>query len=179
MKKEEWKDLPDFEDYIMVSSLGRVWDKKRNEEKYVSVYKNGYVYFEFWINKVRHRYRLHIVVAQLFNPNPENKKEVHHIDETRLNNRKDNLIWVTHEEHKELHKQTGTRGKRIGNRLRNHPNMSKPVEQYNIDGVFIADYPSCEEAARQTGCSRGNISNCCTGRYSQTKGFIFRFKKVV
>lgn len=176
---EEWKNLPNFEDYFSVSSFGKVLDKKTNTLRHPSVYKNGYVYFEFWLNKIRYRYRLHTLVAQLFITNPENKSEVHHIDENRQNNRVDNLMWVTPEEHKDLHKQTGTRNRKISEMLINHPNLSKPVEQYTLNNEFVAEYPSAEEAARQTHCSRGNISNCCSKRkgFHTCKGFIWKYKE--
>lgn len=177
--EEVWSDFPDFEELFEVSSYGRIWDKKRKRLRFPHVQKkNGYAYFRFWKDHVRHNYRLHILVAKTFIDNPENKPEVHHIDENKLNNRIDNLMWVTHEEHKLLHKETGTRNKKLSNKLRNHPNMSKPVEQYTKDGKFVAEYPSGEEAARKTGFSRGNISNCCSGRNGcrTVKGYIFRFK---
>ena len=50
---------------------------------------------------------IHRLVAEVFcfNPDLENKTEVHHKDVNSLNNRADNLIWLTPEEHREIHKQ--------------------------------------------------------------------------
>jgi hypothetical protein len=47
---------------------------------------------------------LHQVVAWAFIPNPENKPELHHIDEDKLNNHWTNLMWVTKKEHAEISK---------------------------------------------------------------------------
>lgn len=54
---------------------------------------------------------------------------------------------------------------RISNGLRNHPNKSKQVYQYTLDGELVKVYPSAREAARQLGYNQGNISNCCNGGY--------------
>lgn len=72
-----------------VSSYGRV---KVNGELYdVCISKSdGYKYLA--------RKQLHRIVAELFIPNPENKPYVDHIDGNRLNNRVDNLRWVTSKE---------------------------------------------------------------------------------
>lgn len=43
-------------------------------------------------------FTIHKAVAELFIPNPENKKCVDHIDTNIENNRVDNLRWVTHKE---------------------------------------------------------------------------------
>lgn len=176
---EIWKDFPDFKDRFSVSSCGRIWDKKKKCIRNTEIIL-GYEYFRPQINNIRYNYRMHILVANVFIPNPKNKTEVHHIDENRLNNRIDNLMWVTHEEHKLLHKETGTRNKKLSDKLRNRKDISKPVEQCTKDGKVVAEYPSGEEAARQTGFSRGNISNCCSGRpgFYTVKGYIFRFKNV-
>lgn len=61
--------------------------------------------------------------------------------------------------------------------LYNLPNISVPVYQYDLDGVFIAEYPSMMEAERQTGIDNSAICACCKGVNTYTKDYIWSYKK--
>lgn len=114
-----WKDVAGYENLYQVSNLGRV---KRLSHVIISnfgIHKNckitlkervlktesrvtrgrgleiGYVRCSLSKNGVSKNYCVHKLVAQAFIPNPENKPQVDHIDTNTLNNRVDNLRWVT------------------------------------------------------------------------------------
>jgi len=57
---------------------------------------------------------VHVLVAEAFVPNPDNKPYIHHKDGDGINNDYKNLAWVTKEEHdiltKELNQYKGKRG---------------------------------------------------------------------
>ena len=58
----------------------------------------------------------------------------------------------------------------------NHKKQSKPVLQYTKDDqCFVAEYPSMQEAGRQTGINVGKICNCCNGKRKTTGGFIWKY----
>lgn len=61
--------------------------------------------------------------------------------------------------------------------LYNLPSMSIPVYQYDLDGIFIAEYPSMMEAERQTGIDNSAICACCKGINSYTKDCMWSYKK--
>lgn len=56
--------------------------------------------------------------------------------------------------------------------------MSIVVYQYDLDGVFIAEYPSLSEAERVTGISNSSISSCCKGKQMYTGNFQWSYTKV-
>lgn len=62
--------------------------------------------------------------------------------------------------------------------VKNYPNTGKAkiVNQYDLNGKFIMQYPSTGVAARALGLkSNSHIGECCRGKISSYKGFVWRF----
>jgi hypothetical protein len=55
-------------------------------------------------------------------------------------------------------------------RKRNHI-----IEQYDLQGTFIKEWPSISEAERQIG---GDIQACCKGKQKTASGFIWKSKNI-
>ena len=51
----------------------------------------------------------------------------------------------------------------------------KKVGQYNANGVLIGSFLSLSEAGRKTRFDRHRISDCCNGKISTYKGYIWKF----
>jgi hypothetical protein len=49
------------------------------------------------------------------------------------------------------------------------------VNQYTLDGEFVATYKNCNEAYRFTGANPANISKCCFGKAHTVGGYIWKF----
>ena len=167
---EVWKDVVRFERAYQVSNLGRVKSKIRKgviKERFLKPFLNnqGYELVDLWDNT--HKKKLvHRLVAEAFIPNPDNKKEVNHIDGNPLNNKADNLEWVSHNEnmlhsHRVLHQRT-VKGLVINN---------KPVRCLDTGEVFI----SASEAARQKGCSQSNITKAILGERNKAGGLRWAY----
>ena len=97
MKKEKWAPVPEYEEYYMVSTLGRVLSLKKN----ILLKPNMvYGYYTVGLNKDGQQKdkRVHRLVAKAFIKNDGNKPCVNHLDSNRANNNVENLEWVTHAE---------------------------------------------------------------------------------
>jgi hypothetical protein len=88
-----------------VKSLNRViirsnGQKVRIKERILKPAIGGRGYYSVVLcNDVRQRSEcIHILMAKTFIPNPENKKEVNHINAITTDNRIENLEWCTHKE---------------------------------------------------------------------------------
>ena len=87
-----------------VSNRGTIhWQLKSGEWKRTGVSRNrlnGYHALGGGDKETKDRWSrlVHRVVAELFIPNPDGLAEVDHIDRNRINNRVENLRWVSHEQ---------------------------------------------------------------------------------
>lgn len=100
---EEWKDIEGYEGLYQVSNLGNVKSLPRKGTKgglLKPVIKWGGYYGVALSKDGRTKwFRIHRLVLQTFKPisNPENF-EGDHINRNRLDNRLENLQWLTHTE---------------------------------------------------------------------------------
>lgn len=53
----------------------------------------------------------------------------------------------------------------------------KIVEQYTLEGVFIRDFDSANQAAEYMGCATQTIRNACTGIVGSARKFIWKYKE--
>lgn len=170
-----------------------VLDKSTGYRRF-SLYKDG---------KVERAY-VHRLVAESFIPNAENKPEIDHINTIRHDNRVENLRWVTRKENRNNpislehlrvaftgensphygRKRSKETKRKISEALKSSPlnhgrtgvqcKNSQPVYQYDLKGIFIAEYAGQAEAARITGIHQSDISNACNGKLSVAGGYLWR-----
>lgn len=181
MEKEIWRYIPGFYPY-QVSSLGRFKGPKSflkgdigdmGKTRYV-LYKNGQ----------RHKLMGHILVALTF---PEicgtwfYGCEVHHKDCNPRNNSACNLLVLSHEEHKNIHRQLGQKmgeknpfyGKHHSakTKAKLRKKFRKPIVQIDQNGNEIMCWLSCTDCQKETGMFKACINKCCLGKQNTAYGF--------
>ena len=90
-------EIQDFPNYLIYDD-GRVFNKYKNIFMKQTDRKDGYKQVSLSNNIGRKNITIHRLVAIHYIPNPENKKEVDHINRIRDDNNVENLRWVTREE---------------------------------------------------------------------------------
>ena len=94
---EIWRDIKGFEGYYQISNLGRVKSFCKGKIKILNVLpsKRGYLRVDLRRPNKRRRCFVHVLVAEAFVPNPENKPQINHRDGNKQNNHFKNLEWST------------------------------------------------------------------------------------
>lgn len=159
------------------------------------ILKDGYLGVCLYKHGKGKTFSIHKLVASMFIDNILNKPCIDHINGNRTDNRADNLRWVTA---KENQNNPITRSRlsdcKIGNK---HPLYGKklskehvekiananrngkcsiPIVQLSCELNLVKEYPSTNEASRQTGISHGNIWRAIK-KHQKAGGYKWAYKK--
>lgn len=175
---EIFKPIHDFEIKYAVSNLGHIKSfnyrgtgKERVLKPIVS--NNGYETVIFYINSKAKRLYVHRLVAIEFLNNPDNLKEVNHIDGNKRNNNVNNLEWCTSKQNHIHGIVTGL----YDNMLKAVAKQRKPFLGRNLVTGEIIKFLSLREAAIYVNGNKANISKVLHGKGNIVKGFTFSYLK--
>lgn len=192
LEGETWQPVLGYEDAYEVSSLGRVYSKKRvvmrSNGTPLTVHprilkphlnKKGYEGVSLSLEGKQSDNFVHRLVAKSFIPCDDTETlEVNHKDETRTNNNVNNLEWLTHKENVNY----GTHNQRVKEWKERNGwyELRKRRVTLLVNGVEVATYASLTDAANDTGVNISTICACCRGRKNATrKGHLWRYAEEV
>lgn len=165
---EIWKDIIGYEGKYKISDRGFVKSISYNRtgkerilsERIIDGYNQVALYKD---GKVKNKY-VHRLVAENFIPNPNNLKEVNHIDGNKLNNCVENLEWVSA-------KQNSTHA--VMSKLRILPTYK--VIQKTVRGEFVKQWNSVHEISSYYGYDSSVIYKCCENKLDTAYGFKWEY----
>lgn len=202
MAKEIWKPIKGWEGLYEISNLGRVksisricnadkgFHKNRTlKERILKPYKTrkGYLTVGLSNNGYKKFYLVHVLIAQAFIPNPENKPFIDHINTIKDDNRIENLRWVTAHENMtnplsiQARKDAYASGRidktpfrHTNRRRRGDSNLASKVVCVNPKNLQTTYY-NCILDTVEDGFSAQCVSKCCRGKIGLHKGFKFYY----
>lgn len=188
LEGEIWKDISGFEGLYSISSYGRVKSLSRTSPRNCKmpekIHRLDKHYFGYWVvdlykNGKRVKFTVHRLVALNFLPNPENKREVNHIDSDPKNCRLENLEWVTPSENVKHSYRYGNSYMKVLNKRKGAelPN-AKPVIQLANDGSFIKEWACIADAARSIKANASDICSVLAGKQKTCRGFKWKRPEV-
>ena len=176
----EWRDIPGCEGRYQVSRDGYVRSlpdiDRRGRFMPGQILRPGLTdkgYEKVSIDG-KHR-RVHILVAEVYIPNPDRLPQVNHEDGVKRNNRWDNLKWVTNSQNQVHRYQVlGHAGPMKGRTGAKCPN-SCPVRAIEVVTREVREYAGASEAARQLGIHASGIAHAAGGKSTTYKGWIWEW----
>jgi hypothetical protein len=159
---QDGRPIPGYEEYIAYPN-GTIRSKKF--DRFLKTVKDGYESVVLCVEGKRTTKNVHRLIAETFLPNPENKPVVNHKNGDKLDNRVENLEWATKSENSRHSFSCGL-------------SKSRAVFQYNLDGKFIASFPSLREAQRSMGKSPDStaILYACQGKSKTAYGYKWKYE---
>lgn len=184
--KEQWKDIPDYENYYQVSSLGRIRSLDRvitRKNKVAQTLKgqiksnvindNGYLTINLYKEGFAKCFKIHRLIALAFIKNPSGYSCVNHVDGIKTNNSISNLEWCSHAQNNKHAYDSGLRSApKTAQAGACHGNYKSDIKATEINtGKVIILKGSAD--MENKGFSNQRVYKCANGQGKTHKGYTF------
>lgn len=184
---EKWALIKGFPNYV-ISSHARCWSKNRHILLAEQEQASGYLYYYLCNNGRCSGFPIQRLVLLSFRPIENAQRyQACHKDETRDNNRLENLEWGTprYNCNQRMHRKRQSRSHRghavsLRTRMRiSKANRGRAIYECDMKGNIIRRWTCIAQAANSLGCNQSNISKCCRGLRKSTGGRKWRYVECI
>jgi len=182
MKKEKWLPVFGYEEYLLVSSLGRIkrlkreWVTGRNTKRIFkeciitpSVGRLGYLFNTIYLKGRTVNLFIHRCVLLTFKKVDNHRLlQANHINGIKSDNRLENLEWLTSSENQKHAYRNGLK--------KPTKKLCKPIIQKDFSGNILKRYGSFADAVKD-GYDRAAIIRVAKGRQNSCYGFKWEYEK--
>jgi DNA-binding CsgD family transcriptional regulator len=160
---------------ILVSEDGHVYSNNSGRFLKSRVCENGYSYVSVYLGNGKSKScRVHRLVAETYIPNPENFKEIDHIDCDKTNNSVCNLEWVDSKENKRRAIENGLYDNIFGGNHYNNKHdentiieICKKLESGATNSEIVSEFGISKDVVAHIKC--GNIWRHISSQYDIQK----------
>ena len=183
MTREVWANIADTDGVYQVSTLGRVRSVDRMVKSgsgtrlekgrlYDPSLSKGYPHITLRRNGWQRSVPVHRLVAETFIPNPDGLPVIDHINGNKMDNRVENLEWVTHSENTRRAMAMGLFTPKFSDEACEQSCKARRRPVVRSDGKH---FDSLVDAAREANDNASNIKRVCDGERKRSKGYSYEW----